>query len=175
MSCRSISSTSLTAPAVDANHTLSSAGATPISVASAEKHAEWPPVRRHRSASSSTLSLDTSRPPVTSRHRHTQSTSSTHAPIPSPVYLARSQPIGLLSRSSSRRSLSEEQEKTAPIPRRAPLHRSESLLTFPPEQPRVPMERSRKESVSMDELAALPVCRPRSRFICPASLIACTV
>lgn len=107
----------------------------------------------------------------TVRHGHTQSVSSTHAPIPPPVYRVRSQPIGLLSRSSS---LTDGTKTTSHPPRadglgRADssplqgkaLHRSESLPAFPP--PEEPSESpgvgKRRQRVSQDELASLPAGR----------------
>lgn len=121
---------------------------------------------RHRSVSAE-RSVDPSSAIAPSRHRHTQSVSSVHAGIPPPVYTARSQPIGL-SRSTSLSSGGHALDPSAssvdesgtlkPKPRRASLHRSESLPAFPPDKSREQADVRRRESVSLDELAILPVC-----------------
>lgn len=102
------------------------------------------------------------------RHRHTQSVSSIHAPIPPPVYNARSQPIGLLSRSSSLNDgLSPAYRPPDPIRAAAtsstggkavPLRRSESLPTFPPREANDSSLHKQRQNVSQEELASLPVC-----------------
>lgn len=109
------------------------------------------------------------------RHRHTQSVSSIHAPIPSPVYNARSQPIGLLSRSSSLSdSLSSSSRQPDPIrtagasstgAKAVLLRRSESLPTFPPREANESSLDKQRQNVSREELASLPVCTalPQSR------------
>ncbi|GAA5984940.1 hypothetical protein JCM10908_002461 [Rhodotorula pacifica] len=94
------------------------------------------------------------------------SVSSIHAPIPSPVYTVRSQPIGLLSRSSSfstglKASTRQEDTGVHDEPRaspvnRMPLHRSESLPTFPPEKSSESTADRRRQSVTQEELSSLP-------------------
>lgn len=104
----------------------------------------------------------------TMRHRHTQSVSSIHAPIPSPVYNARSQPIGLLSRSSSlNEGMSPASRQPDPIrvvatssadAKAVSLRRSESLPTFPPREAKESSLDKQRQNVSQEELASLPVC-----------------
>ncbi|GAA5873640.1 hypothetical protein JCM3774_005002 [Rhodotorula dairenensis] len=101
------------------------------------------------------------------RLRHTQSVSSVHAPIPPPVYPVRSQPIGLLSRSSSLNNGTSTSPRplraesfagtcTSPVKRQA-LHRSESLPAFPPEHYSESSSTDRRrQGVSQDEFATLP-------------------
>jgi hypothetical protein len=102
------------------------------------------------------------------RHRHRQSVSSIHAPIPSPVYNARSQPIGLLSRSSSLNDgLSSASRQPEPMHiagtssaggKAVSLRRSESLPAFPPREANESSLHKRQPNVSPEELASLPVC-----------------
>ncbi|GAA5866289.1 hypothetical protein JCM1840_004070 [Sporobolomyces johnsonii] len=170
-------------PTAGPDETLS-ASASPSTSANPPPKVAWPP--RTSSLSRSSTVTDISRP---GSHRSTMSASSiTYAPIPSPSYPVRTQPIGLthsnsftdacisptisggLTRRLSVSSLSSDGDESDTGGERRPMnrplmHRSESLPVFPREKEEDVYKKD--HSVTAEELEALP---PNPKLWLPSHL-----
>ncbi|GAA5955360.1 hypothetical protein JCM21900_005785 [Sporobolomyces salmonicolor] len=163
-----------------------SPSASPSTSANPRHKISWPP--RTSSLSRSSTETNISR---TGSHRPTKSASSiTYAPIPSPSYPVRTQPIGLthsnsfadacvsptisggLTRRLSVSSMSSEGDESDTGGERGPMnrplmHRSESLPMFSHEKDEEVYKEEKDRAVTAEELAALP---PNPKLWLPSHL-----